>query len=82
MDLGQISICPSLIPVTTYLDRLQVEFEAVFGNQELLNIFALITLELNHLAHLTVRDNGAITGWRLLTAALQGCIGFSYRTSS
>jgi len=47
----------------THLDGLCIEFEAIFGDQELLNIFALITLKLNHLAHLTVRDNGAIASY-------------------
>jgi hypothetical protein len=50
----------------SYLDSLCIEFEAVFGDQELLNILTLITLELNHLAHLTVGDDGAIAGELLL----------------
>lgn len=50
----------------THLDSLCVEFEAIFGDQELLNIFALITLKLNHLAHLTVRDDCAIASYDIL----------------
>lgn len=52
--------------VSCYLDSLCIEFEAVFGDQELLNIFALISLELNHLAHLTIRDDRAIASCFLL----------------
>ncbi|RJE17037.1 hypothetical protein PHISCL_10626 [Aspergillus sclerotialis] len=48
------------------LDSLCVELEAVLGDQEFLNIFALITLKLDHLAHLTVRDDCAIAGEFLL----------------
>ncbi len=43
-----------------YLDSLCVELEAVFGDEELLDIFTLIALELDHLAHLTVGDDCAI----------------------
>ena len=49
-----------------YLDSLYIQFEAVFGDQELLNILTLIALELDHLAHLTVGDDGAIAGKLLL----------------
>jgi hypothetical protein len=35
-------------------------------NEELLHILALIALELNHLAHLGIDDNGAIAGELLL----------------
>jgi len=51
---------------TVDLDRLRIEFEAVFGDQELLNIFTLITLKLDHLAHLTIRNNRAIASEFLL----------------
>ena len=50
----------SVQDVLPYLDSLCVKLEAVFGDQELLNIFALITLKLNHLTHLAIGDNGAI----------------------
>jgi hypothetical protein len=43
-----------------YLDSLGVKLEAILCDQELLYIFALITLKLDHLAHLTVRDDCAI----------------------
>jgi hypothetical protein len=49
-----------------YLDGLRIEFEAVFGDQELLNIFALITLKLDHLTHLTVCNNRAIASYVVL----------------
>src|ERR1700761_5173829 len=49
----------------SYLDRLGVKLEAVLCDQELLNIFALVTLKLDHLAHLTVRDDGAIASYHL-----------------
>ncbi len=52
-----------------YLDRLRIEFEAVFGDQELLNIFTLITLKLDHLAHLTIRNNRAIASYAVLAPA-------------
>ena len=43
------------------LDGLGVELKALLlVGQKLLDIFALITLELDHLAHLGVIDNGAI----------------------
>jgi len=51
---------------TVDLDGLRIEFEAVFGDQELLNIFALITLKLDHLTHLTVCNNRAIASEFLL----------------
>jgi len=51
---------------TVDLDSLRIEFEAIFGDQELLHILSLITLELNHLAHLTIGDDGAIAGELLL----------------
>jgi hypothetical protein len=46
----------------SYFDRLHVQFKAIFCDQEFLDIFALIALELNHLAHLTIGDDGAIAG--------------------
>ena len=50
---------PSLEAVD--LDRLRIYFEAVLlVDQELLDILALIALELDHLSHLGVVDNGAI----------------------
>jgi len=45
---------------TMDLDSLCVKLEAILCDQELLNIFALITLKLNHLAHLTICDDCAI----------------------
>jgi hypothetical protein len=43
-----------------------IKFEAIFGNQELLNILTLISLQLNHLSHLTVVDDCAIASKLLL----------------
>ena len=44
-----------------YLDGLGIKFETLFlVGEKLLNILALISLELNHLSHLSVDDDGAI----------------------
>ena len=44
-----------------YLDGLGIKFQPfLLVDQELLHIFALIALKLNHLAHFGVVDNGAI----------------------
>jgi hypothetical protein len=45
-----------------HLDGLCVQFKAVFGDQEFLNILSLVTLELNDFSHLTVRHDGTIAG--------------------
>lgn len=43
------------------LDGLRIQFQALLLiSQEFLHILALITLELDHLAHLRVVDDGAI----------------------
>lgn len=44
----------------TYLDALGIKLEAVLVGQELLDILSLVTLQLNHLTHLSVSDDGAI----------------------
>lgn len=45
----------------TYLDGLRIQLEAfLLVGQELLDILTLISLKLNHLTHLSVRDDGAI----------------------
>ena len=44
----------------SYLDGLRIKLESIFVNQEFLNVFALIALKLDHLAHLTIVDDGAI----------------------
>lgn len=44
-----------------YLDVLGIQFQALLlVNKEFLNVFALVTLQLNHLAHLGIIDDGAI----------------------
>jgi len=49
------------------LDGLGIKLETLLlVHQELLDILALISLELNHLAHLSVVDNGAIASEFLL----------------
>jgi len=48
------------------LDGFRIKLETIFGDQEFLNIFTLITLQLNHLAHLTVIDDRAIASELLL----------------
>jgi hypothetical protein len=49
-----------------YLYSLCIELEAILGDEKLLNILALISLQLNHLAHLTVVDDRAIASELLL----------------
>jgi len=50
-----------------YLDGLSIKLKTLLlVNQEFLNILALISLELNHLAHLGVVDDGAIASELLL----------------
>ena len=45
------------------LDSLGIEFKTLLlVDQEFFDIFALITLKLNHLAHLSVVDDGPIAG--------------------
>lgn len=57
----------------SYLDGLGVELKTLFLiDQEFLNIFTLVTLELDHLAHLGVVDNGAIAGCKEICQ--QGCL--------
>jgi hypothetical protein len=48
------------------LYSLCIELEAILGDEKLLNILALISLQLNHLAHLTVVDDRAIASELLL----------------
>ena len=45
---------------TVDLDGFGVELKTFLANKELLEILALVALELDHLAHLTVVDGGAI----------------------
>jgi len=48
---------------TVDLDGLRIKLEAfLLVNEEFLNILALIALELDHLSHLSVIDDGAIAG--------------------
>jgi len=47
----------------TYFDGLGIELQAVLVDEELLNIFTLITLKLNHLSHFSIDDNGAIASY-------------------
>lgn len=51
---------------TVNLDGIGLELETVLGGQELLEILSLVTLQLNHLTHLRVRDDGAIASELLL----------------
>ena len=47
-----------------YLDGLGIELQSfLLVDQEFLNILTLITLKLDHLAHLRVIDDGAIASW-------------------
>lgn len=48
-------------PKETYLDGFSIKFQALFlVGEELLNILALVSLELDHLTHLAIHDDGAI----------------------
>ena len=48
---------------TVDLDGLGVKFEAfLLVDEEFLDVLTLIALELDHLAHLTIVDDGAIAG--------------------
>jgi len=52
---------------TMDLDSLSIKLQAfLLVGEELLNILALISLKLNHLAHLSVDDDGAIASKFLL----------------
>lgn len=52
---------------TVDLDGLRIQLQPLLLiDQELLHILALVPLELNHLAHLRVVDDGAIAGEFLL----------------
>jgi len=49
------------------LDSLGIKLQALFlVGEELLDIFALITLKLDHLSHLSIDDDGAIASELLL----------------
>jgi len=49
------------------LDGLGIKLQALFlVGEELLDIFALITLKLDHLSHLSIDDDGAIASELLL----------------
>jgi len=52
---------------TMDLDGLGIKFQALLlVGEKLLNILALISLELNHLSHLSIDDDGAIASKFLL----------------
>lgn len=64
MDLRQdVRIGQSHNPTHAYLDSLGIKLKSALVGEELLYIFALIALKLDHLAHLTVDDNGAIASY-------------------
>lgn len=47
-----------------YLDGLNIKLQPfLLVGEEFLHILALVSLELDHLSHLIVRDNGAIASW-------------------
>lgn len=51
-----------------YLNGLGIKLQAFFlVREELLNILALIALELDHLSHLGINDDGAIASYRRLS---------------
>ena len=68
VDLGECQLLRTIVHMRQYahLDGFDVQLEAVFSDQEFLNIFSLITLELNDLSHLTIGYDGTIAGELLL----------------
>jgi len=54
------------MPSGAHLDGFGVQLEAVFGDQEFLNVFSLIALKLDDFSHLTVGYDGTIAGKLLL----------------
>lgn len=77
-----------LITEPAYLDSLGIKLQALFlVGEELLDIFALITLKLDHLSHLSIDDDGAIASYcdKSDLCAYNNHIqeeGRTYRTSS
>lgn len=64
MDLVLLVHATNSRAAVTYLDGLDIQLKTfLLVGQEFLNILALVSLELNHLAHLSVADDGAIAGW-------------------
>lgn len=59
------------------LDGLRVELKAVLAGKEFLEVLALVALELDHLAHLGIVDDGAIAG--CVVAKLVTGLGMSQR---
>ena len=50
------------------LDRLAVKAQALLlVGEKLLNVLSLVSLKLNHLAHLGISDDGTIAGYRLVS---------------
>jgi hypothetical protein len=62
----------------TYFDNFDVQAKTIFFvRQEFLYIFTLITLKLNHIAHVLTVNDGAIAGYKDLSAISlwwQGCM--------
>ena len=56
------------------LDGLGVQLETfLLVGQKLLNIFTLVSLQLNHITHLSVVDDGSIAGCGTVTLAVVFC---------
>lgn len=61
--VGRVRSYRSRNVAVSYLDSLGIKFQAFFlVGEELLNVLTLIALELDHLAHLSIDDDGAIAG--------------------
>jgi hypothetical protein len=56
-----------------YLDCFGIQFQAVLVDEKFLNILSLISLELNHLAHLGIDDDGSIAGFCVLATMTTDC---------
>ena len=68
------------------LDGLGVKLKTfLLVGKELLKIFPLVSLQLNHITHFSVGDDGAIASWvhiSLTFVAVEAGLLIAYRTSS
>lgn len=64
MDLYQaLATMFTAMRLVSYLDCFGIKFQPfLLVDKKFLDVFTLVTLELNHLAHLGVVDNSAIAG--------------------
>lgn len=60
---------------TVDLDSLAVKLKTFLGDKEVLYVLALVALELDHLSHLGVGDDGAIAGCGWVSLGVLGLSG-------